>query len=198
MPIGTPFNGLPYLKESASQTAGPYVHIGLMPNYAGIPMYGGADPGNTIFGAQAKGDSITISGFIYDGTGTKVRDAVVECWQADGAGIYHPDQGWGRSACDAETGRFEFQTVKPGPVPFPDGRLQAPHVTLYIVARGINMGLNTRIYFADEAEANDADPVLSRIEHKGRIETLLAQPEADGYRFDIRLQGEGETIFFDL
>ena len=98
-----------------------------------------------------------------------------------------------------ETGEFVFETVKPGPVPFVDGRMQAPHISVWIVARGINIGLQTRLYFADEAAANASDPVLSRIEHQNRIPTLLAQPEGDGvYRFDIHLQGPKETIFFDV
>ncbi len=89
--------------------------------------------------------------------------------------------------------------MKPGRVPMPDGRLQAPHVTVWIVARGINLGLHTRIYFADEAAANAEDPVLARIEHRNRVPTLLAQPQGQGaYRFDIHLQGDRETVFFDV
>jgi protocatechuate 3,4-dioxygenase alpha subunit len=97
------------------------------------------------------------------------------------------------------TGEFRFETVKPGAVPYPDGQMQAPHITAWIVARGINIGLHTRIYFEDEGDANTADPILSRIAHPNRIATLLAKKEADGhYRFDIHLQGPDETIFFDI
>ncbi|MCP4316956.1 MAG: protocatechuate 3,4-dioxygenase subunit alpha [Hyphomicrobiales bacterium] len=99
---------------------------------------------------------------------------------------------------DMETGIYSFDTIKPGRVPFPDGRLQAPHVSFWIVARGINLGLNTRMYFVDEKAANDEDPVLAMIEHRVRVPTLLAERDGDTYRFDIHLQGENETIFFDI
>ena len=119
------------------------------------------------------------------------------------AGSLHRDgwtfTGWGRAAADLQTGEYRFDTVKPGRVPWRDGRLQAPHISMWIVARGINIGLHTRLYFDDEAEANSEDPVLTRIEHQHRVPTLLAARTADGlYRFDVRLQGENETIFFDM
>ena len=98
----------------------------------------------------------------------------------------------------AETGGYRFETIKPGRVPAPDGNLQAPHVSLWIVARGINLGLNTRMYFSDEEEANAADPVLRRIEHRGRIPTLIGTRQGNVYRFDIHLQGAQETVFFDI
>ena len=194
------------LKESPSQTAGPYVHIGALPNFAGIEGVYDEDLGHRMITGAATGERITIRGTVFDGTGAALRDAMVEIWQADAQGRY-PGQdgadpafaGWGRQAGDMETGEFAFETVKPGPVPFRDGRLMAPHVSVWIVARGINLGLQTRLYFADEAEANAADPILARIEHRDRIGTLMARPEGDGvYRFDIRLQGEDETIFFDI
>lgn len=200
---------LEYLKESPSQTAGPYVHIGCTPNFTGLDMYGG-DLGAVMKTGPVKGTEITIRGTVFDGTGTALRDAMVEIWQADSAGLHNavgetrgkadPNfTGWGRSAGDMTTGAFAFETVKPGRVPFPDGRLQAPHITFWIVARGINIGLQTRMYFADEADANAQDPILTRIEHQNRVPTLLAQSEGNGaYRFDIRLQGPGETIFFDI
>ncbi len=153
-----------------------------------------------------QGNEITLTGTVFDGTGTPLKDALIEIWQADAAGLFAGQQGadpnftgWGRSPGDMETGAFTFKTVKPGPVPFRDGTLQAPHISLWIVARGINLGLNTRAYFADEESANAEDPILSRIEHQTRIPTLLAQPGGDGrYRFDIHLQGPNETIFFDV
>lgn len=198
-----------HLRESPSQTAGPYVHIGCTPAHCGIGVHG-ADLGASMKTGPVQGQEITIRGTVFDGTGTALRDALVEIWQADHAGLYPSANetrgaadpnftGWGRSAGDMETGEFVFETVRPGRVPWPDGRMQAPHVSVWIVARGINVGLQTRIYFADEAEANAEDPVLTRIEHQNRIPTLLARPEGGGtYRFDIRLQGEGETIFFDF
>lgn len=196
---------LELLKESPSQTAGPYVHIGCTPNFAEIEGVFPEDLGISMKTGPVQGTEITVVGTVFDGTGTPLRDALIEIWQADAAGIYpgrdgcDPNfTGWGRSAGDMDTGEFRFETVKPGAVKFPDGRMQAPHVTFWIVARGINIGLHTRMYFGDEAEANAADPILSRIEHQVRVPTLMAQPQADGtYRFDIHLQGPKETIFFD-
>ncbi len=200
---------LEYLKESPSQTAGPYVHIGCTPNFTGIEMYGG-DLGTSMKTGPVKGEEITIKGTVYDGTGTPLRDALIEIWQPDAAGLFPSANetrgaadpnftGWGRSPGDMTTGEFVFETVKPGAVPWPDGQMQAPHITAWIVARGINIGLHTRIYFEDEADANAIDPILSRIEHQNRVPTLLAKKEKDGeYRFDIHLQGPNETIFFDI
>ena len=199
-----------YLKESPSQTAGPYVHIGCMPNFSGIAIYGGEDVGTKMKTGPVKGEEIAIRGVVYDGVGAPVRDAMIEIWQADAAGLYPSANetrgtadpnftGFGRSPGDPETGEFVFETVKPGAVPFRDGGMMAPHATIWIVARGINIGLQTRLYFEDEAEANAADPILSRIEHQSRVQTLLAKKEGEGaYRFDIRLQGPDETIFFDM
>ena len=197
------------LRESPSQTAGPYVHIGCTPSFTGIDIYG-TDLGARMITGDVKGERITIRGRVFDGTGTPLRDALIEIWQADAAGLHNSPAetrgvadpnftGWGRSPGDAETGEFTFDTIKPGQVPFPDGRMQAPHVTVWIVARGINIGLQTRMYFADEAAANAQDPILTRIEHQNRVPTLLAERGDDGaYRFDIHLQGPHETIFFDI
>ena len=201
------------LKESASQTAGPYVHIGLAPSRAGFDIYD-QEFGLDIAGPDAPGERIRVEGIVIDGTGSPCRDVLIETWQADAAGIHpHPEdprhaevapgfRGWGRAVPDRATGLWSFDTVKPGVVPGWAGRPQAPHISLWIVARGINIGLQTRLYFSDEAEANAADPVLSLIEQAQRRETLIARrEERDGqavYRFDIRLQGEGETVFLDI
>ncbi|OQP86694.1 protocatechuate 3,4-dioxygenase subunit alpha [Rhizobium rhizosphaerae] len=202
---------LPYLQESASQTAGPYVHIGCTPNFVGIHGVFDKDLGaGPLYGEAARGTRITIRGAVIDGGGYPLKDALVEIWQADAEGLYNSPAetrgaadphftGWGRSPGDMDTGEFRFDTIKPGRVPFRDGRPMAPHITFWIVARGINLGLHTRMYFPDEAEANAQDPVLARIEHKDRIPTLIARPDGENaYRFDIRLQGEGETVFFDI
>lgn len=198
---------LNYRKESPSQTAGPYVHIGCTPNFCGIEGVYPEDLGSRMITGDAKGERITITGIVYDGTGTPLKDALVEIWQADAAGLHNsPEEtrgaadphftGFGRKAGDYATGEWVFETVKPGPVPFVDGRMQAPHVTFWIVARGINLGLHTRMYFPDEDNA--ADPLLARIEHQNRVPTLIAEKTGDGaYRFDIWLQGPKETIFFD-
>ncbi|EAP75098.1 protocatechuate 3,4-dioxygenase subunit alpha [Roseovarius nubinhibens] len=202
---------LDYLKETPSQTAGPYVHIGLAPGAAGFDIYA-QELGWDIAGPHAAGERIRVEGLVTDGTGSPVKDVLIEVWQANAAGHYaHPEdpggteegfRGWGRVITDFDTGEWGFDTVKPGPVMGRGGRLMAPHLNLWIVARGINIGLNTRLYFDDEADANAADPVLGLIEWESRRDTLIARREIrDGapvYRFDIRLQGADETVFFDI
>ncbi|WP_420395104.1 protocatechuate 3,4-dioxygenase subunit alpha [Nioella sp.] len=202
---------LDYLKETASQTAGPYVHIGLAPGAAGFDIYR-QELGWDIAGPNARGERIRVEGIVIDGTGSPVKDVLLEAWQANADGIYaHPEgggeveegfRGWGRVITDFATGEWAFDTVKPGRTRGRNVGTQAPHINLWIVARGINIGLNTRLYFDDEAEANAADPVLNLIEWERRRATLIAKrTERDGqtvYRFDIRLQGEEETVFFDI
>jgi protocatechuate 3,4-dioxygenase alpha subunit len=196
------------LPETPSQTAGPYVHIGLIPRQAGFDIF------ENILGAamltpETKGERIRIEGRIFDGADALVRDALVEIWQADAGGRYAhsadrqngppPDphfRGWGRSGTDFATGVWGFDTIKPGRV----GRM-APHASLWIVARGINTGLATRIYFADEDAANAEDPVLRLVEPARRSTLIASRSLRDGmpvYTFDIRLQGEGETVFLDV
>lgn len=201
---------LGYLRESASQTAGPYVHIGCTPNFTGIHGVFETDLGSgPLVNDKTKGERITVRGRVIDGSGTPLRDALIEIWQADADGFYQsPSEtrgaadpnflGWARCPGDMATGEYVFETIKPGRVPFRDGRLMAPHITFWIVARGINIGLHTRMYFGDEAEANAEDPVLARIEHKVRVPTLIAEREGNTYTFDIYLQGENETVFFDM
>ena len=202
---------LDYLKETPSQTAGPYVHIGLAPGAAGFEIYA-QELGQDIAGPNAKGERIRIEGLVIDGTGSPVKDVLLEVWQANAAGIYaHPEhpgeveegfRGWGRVITDFETGEWGFDTVKPGPVMGRNGVMMAPHINLWVVARGINTGLNTRIYFDDEPEANAKDPVINLIESERRRATLIAKrSDQEGqvlYRFNIRLQGKGETVFFDI
>lgn len=205
---------LSYLKETASQTAGPYVHIGLLPRQAGFEVFAN-NLGEVMLGPKTKGERVTIEGRLIDGAGVPVKDALIELWQANAAGRYHHAadrqhkpidddfRGWGRSGCDFETGRYCFRTVKPGQVVGRSGhRPMAPHVNLWIVARGINIGLSTRMYFADEEAANAADPVLNLIEPASRRNTLMGQRQTRDqdvvYNFDIYLQGERETVFFDI
>ncbi|MGX5801084.1 protocatechuate 3,4-dioxygenase subunit alpha [Bradyrhizobium sp. Arg314] len=196
------------LKESPSQTAGPYGHIGLTPNFCGIGGVYASDLGSTMVDGETKGERIELRIRVLDGTGTPLKDALVEVWQADADGLYNSPaelrgaadpnfSGWGRQPTDMETGVCLFHTIKPGRVPFRDGRLMAPHITLWIVARGINIGLHTRLYFSDEEKANAEDPILARIEHRQRVPTLIAERQGDSYVFDVHLQGEKETVFFD-
>ena len=204
---------LDYLKETPSQTAGPYVHIGLAPGAAGFDIYE-RELGWDIAGPNAKGERIRVEGLVIDGTGSPIKDVMLEAWQANAEGNYaHPEggpveegfRGWGRVITDFATGEWGFDTVKPGKTRGRNDQgdgWQAPHINLWIVARGINIGLNTRLYFDDEVEANAADPVLNMIEWENRRPTLIAKrTERDGqvvYRFDIRIQGENETVFFDI
>ena len=201
------------LKESPSQTAGPYVHIGATPNWVEITGVWDEDLGLVLVGPETKGERILVKGRVFDGSGNVIKDALIEIWQADADGLYNsPEEkrgkadpnfvGWGRQPTDGTTGEYRFETIKPGRVPYKDGRLMAPHITVWIVARGINIGLHTRLYFGDEEAANAECPVLARIEHKFRLPTLIAaRSEENGmptYTFDIRLQGENETVFFDI
>lgn len=195
---------LEMLPETPSQTAGPYVHIGLMPSFTGDTRSLDEEIGRSPIAEGAAGEVIEITGTVTDGADGLVRDAVIESWQADAQGRFPGQEGadplvsgFCRFAADAESGEFTLRTVKPGRVPARGGGLQAPHIALWIVARGINTGLQTRLYFDDED--NGADPVLARIELRARVETLIARRTAPGkYRFDIRLQGPGETVFLDM
>jgi protocatechuate 3,4-dioxygenase alpha subunit len=164
--------------------------------------------------ADVPGRRIRVEGRVLDGDGKGVEDALVEVWQADAAGRYrHPADargelplhegfsGYGRVHTDFKTGSYGFLTVKPGGTPDPQGGRQAPHLSLIVTARGMLVHLHTRLYFSDETEANAEDLVLSRVPAERRS-TLVAEITDDGevptYRFDVKLQGDGETVFFDL
>lgn len=201
---------LNYLKETPSQTAGPYVHIGLAPGAAGFKLFE-QELGQVIAAPGVPGERIKVSGVVRDATGAPVKDVLIEVWQADANGIYpHPEdpraadcapgfRGWGRVITEFETGEWAFETIRPGAVPLKAGGQQAPHLTLWLVARGINIGLATRMYFPEDEALHGSDPVLRSIEQRHRVATLIAEKSAPGqYRFDIRLQGEGETVFIDI
>ena len=181
--------------ESASQTAGPYVHIGLSPRAAGFDIYD-IEAGDDIAGPNPKGNQVRIEGIVWDGNGDPVKDVLIEIWQPNADGVFAGQddvepgfRGWGRILSDFDTGEWTFDTVIPGVVAG-----QAPHISLWIVARGINIGLHTRMYFADDP----SDPLLSTLDDKARA-TLIAAEKASGvYRFNIHLQGEMETVFFDV
>jgi protocatechuate 3,4-dioxygenase alpha subunit len=189
-----------------SQTVGPFFGFSLDPrdDYKWVQTFG-----NDLTTPDAAGERIRIEGRVLDGDGAPVNDAMVEIWQADAAGRYaHPADarrpnakftGFGRIGADAQ-GAFSFTTIKPGAVPGPDGKMQAPHILIAIFARGMPRQCYTRIYFADEA-GNAGDPVLSLVP-AARHSTLIAKREERNrqvvYVFDIRLQGENETVFFDV
>jgi len=179
-----------------SQTVGPFLHLGL-------PW----DDGPYAVPAGTPG-AVWLRGRLTDGHGDPVPDGLVETWQAgpdgrfdhpdDPRGAVHRDDGFrGFARCTTEAdGSWAVLTRKPGRVPGPDDRLQAPHVDVSVFARGLLDRVVTRLYFGDEPEANAGDPVLSGIADEARRATLVAAPESDGYRFDIRLQGDHETVFF--
>ena len=196
------------LKETPSQTAGPYVHIGLALAAAGIEPRE-HEIWNQMAKPEAPGEHILLLGNVYDGNGHLVRDSFLELWQADHQGHYHIDfdqdkplNSFGRTATTFDAGEWTVQTIKPGVVNNAAGVPMAPHINISLFARGVNIHLHTRLYFSDEAEANAKDPVLNLIEQPARRETLVAtRCEVDGklaYRFDMRIQGEGETVFFDF
>ena len=168
-----------------SQTTGPYLSIGLLRDLVPAALVEAGAPG-----------SIHIRGRLLDGAGASVTDGMIEIWQASPAGVYGSDDfpGFGRAGT-ADGGRFEFVTVKPGRVAWPDGGLQAPHVAVGVFARGLLKRVVTRLYFPDEVEANEADPVLSGLPPDKR-DTLIAIPEDGRLRFDIHLQGPSQTTFF--
>jgi protocatechuate 3,4-dioxygenase alpha subunit len=168
-----------------SQTIGPFLHIQL-PWPDGPDVVTEGTPG-----------LVTIHGRLTDGNGAAVPDALVETWQADPSGGFGPDfRGFGRCPTDP-AGEFFVRTVKPGTLPAPGGGTEAPHIDVSVFARGLLDRVVTRIYFPDEEAANAADPVLSTVEEKRRP-TLIATAEEGGYRFDIRLRGDEETVFFDV
>jgi protocatechuate 3,4-dioxygenase alpha subunit len=176
---------------TASQTAGPYWHLIDFPEWADLLRADGPNAG------FRGGERIILSGRVIDGEGAPCPDAMVELWQADPDGSYEGAfHGFGRCATD-QAGGFRFVTVKPGPVRGRGNATQAPHVTLTIFARGLLTHLVTRLYFAGEA-LNATDPVLVAVPD-ARRGTLVAQPAGAGaWHLDIRLQGEGETVFLDI
>jgi protocatechuate 3,4-dioxygenase, alpha subunit len=188
-------------KQTPSQTVGPFYSIGLTSRVM-----------NVLARDSTEGEHIRIEGQVFDGDGQPIPDVMLEIWQANAYGRYnHPNDkqekpldqsftGWGRSGTD-EKCFYSFETVKPGSVPGADGSVQAPHINVTVFARGMLSHAYTRMYFADEG-ANATDPVLGSIKNKARRETLIARREDRNgkmvYRFDIRLQGENETVFFDV
>ena len=187
-----------------SQTVGPYFKYGLTPN--GEYEWNDAFTNNLLTG-DVSGERIRVEGKVYDGDGAVVPDCMLEIWQADAQGRFSDPQdkraqpnnsfkGFGRVGTDGR-GCFAFDTIKPGVVADPDGKPQAPHIVLAVFARGMLLHLYTRIYFEDET-ANVADPVLALVP-ADRRDTLIAKRTGNGiYTFDVHLQGDKETVFFDV
>lgn len=212
-------------RQTPWQTTGPFLHFGL-PWKGAADLAGDSDLGsrpdlvadghdyaiarNHSGRSKISGERIELAGHVWDNTGAPVLDALLEIWQANAAGRYasHEDDrtdltldekfvGYGRCALDAQGG-FHFRTIRPGRVPGPGNSLQAPHIALGIIGPGFLKRLSTRIYFAGTPE-NDDDPILNLVPEMRR-QTLLAHPEPGSniFRFDIRLGGERETVFFDI
>lgn len=178
-----------------SQTIGPFFAYALTPR-----AYGGSELATEQVATDGvAGERIRIEGTVYDGDSVPVGDAMIETWQADAQGRFNATgnagfTGFGRAEATAE-GTFQIETIRPGTVSAPDGTMQAPHLSLSVFARGILTRLATRIYFEGEP-GNAADPVLALVPAERR-HTLIATRQSDGsFRFDIRLQGENETVFF--
>lgn len=187
------------LAQTPSQTVGPYFSMRLTGEDQNI--------------LTTRDDRIIIEGRVFDGAGNHIEDALLEIWQAGPSGRYnHPDDtreldlepgftGFGRAASDFETGEYRFETLKPGRVPDAEGALQAPHISLIVQGRGMLNAVFTRVYFSDEDEANSDDLVLRKVPESRRhtlIATLQDGSNPPVYRFDIRMQGEDETVFFDF
>jgi protocatechuate 3,4-dioxygenase alpha subunit len=183
------------LPVTPSQTVGPFFHQAL-------PW-----PGGELVVPEGTVGAIRVTGRIFDGDSSPVTDALVETWQSDPDGRFaHPDdprgavgwsdfRGFGRCPTDRD-GRFSILTLRPGPVPGPNGGLQAPHIDVSVFARGLLQRVVTRIYFPEDEAAHESDPVLSGLEDAAARETLISTRTGDGYRFDIHLQGKRETVFF--
>jgi protocatechuate 3,4-dioxygenase alpha subunit len=189
-----------------SQTVGPYFAYGLTPN----KDYDWSDAfSNNLITADAVGEKIRVEGIVRDGDGALIPDAMIEIWQADGQGRYitpvdgqaKPNtafRGFGRCGTNKD-GYYSFDTVKPGPVPGPDGKPQAPHIMVAYFSRGLLTHLFTRIYFSDEA-SNATDPILTQVPAERRATLIATKTDKPGvYTFNIRPQGDDdETVFFDI
>ena len=192
-------------RQTPSQTVGPYFTMRLS-----------GEGENVLTTPDTIGQRIRVEGRVLDGDRRHIEDALIELWQADSAGRYHHPaddrtdvpsdpsfNGFGRCASDFQTGGYSFLTIKPGPVPHPQGGMQAPHLSLTIQARGMLDPTFTRVYFADEEAANATDPVLLSVPAARRATLIAALVESNEssvptYRFDIRYQGDDETAFFDV
>jgi len=186
------------LQATTSQTVGPFFRIGFSWLYR-----------DELAGPGVSGERVRISGRLVDGDGAPVPDGIIEVWQANSEGKYaHPEDwqdkrveqgfsGFGRVPTDEE-GRFAFSTVKPGRVPGPDGKLQAPHLEISVFTRGLLRRLITRVYFPDEpSNAEDFALNLVELERRGTLIAKKIEGEPGGLEWNVRMQGEDETVFFD-
>ena len=186
------------LDETPFQTAGPFLHIGCMPNKIKINNLYESDLGEIPFKNKHDAKMITVKGSVFDGNGIALDDVMLESWQSDENGQFLEGNGFARFIPDNLTKKFKLITVKPGQIENLDGINQSPHICLSISSRGLNMTLNTRIYFEDDHLIND--PILSMVKNnKGNIDSLVAKKvQRNIYDFDIFLQGNKETVFLDI
>ena len=183
--------------DTPFQTAGPFLHIGCLPNSIGIKNIFKHDLGMVPFDIRENPDFISISGSVFDGSGQALDDVMLETWQCDESGQFSSSQGFARFVPNNKTKKYNLKTVKPGSVKNSDGTIQSPHILISISSRGINMSLNTRIYF--EGDDFNNDPLLSFVKDDYKVSTLIAKKvDADNYNFDIYLQGDKETVFLDI
>ena len=185
------------------------MHIGFLPKKVGINSSFSRELNNLILSEKTKGTRIEISGKIYDGNNEVLKDALVEIWQVDANGNYQSRltkknkydknfSNWGRTSCDFNTGLWKFNTIKPGIVQLNKSEILAPHIWLWIVARGINLGLYTCMYFSDENTLNKLDRNLKKLTNNNFQSLFAVNIEKYKYEFNIYLQGDKETIFFNV
>ena len=186
------------LDETPFQTAGPFLHIGCLPNAINIEGVFDNDLGVKPFANKHNDKFITITGSVFDGDGKALDDIMLETWQSDENGVYSPESGFARFVPNSLTKKFNLCTLKPGFINNIDGKAQSPHILISISSRGLNMTLNTRIYF--ESDDLTTDPLLSAVRNsRNDISSLVAKKiDEDIYLFDIFLQGDKETIFLDI
>ena len=184
--------------ETPFQTAGPFLHIGCLPNTININGIYQNDLGENPFINKDFNDFISISGSVFDGDGQPLDDVMLETWQSDEKGEYSSDKGFARFIPNNVTKKYNLSTIKPGSVQNFEGKFQSPHISFSISSRGINMNLNTRMYFEDDNLIKD--PLLSLIKKSNNdVNSLIAKKiDESSYIFDIFLQGEKETIFLDV
>jgi protocatechuate 3,4-dioxygenase alpha subunit len=192
------------LRQTPSQTVGPYFAYGLVPEQYGYQHGLTSIAGGDMAPDDVEGQRIRIEGRVFDGAGNPISDALLEVWQADSTGRYaHPSdprgsnstfKGFGRCGTGTDRlHRFRFDTIKPGAA----GHGQAPHMNAIVTMRGMLLHAFTRIYFSDETEANARDPVLNAVPAERRNTLIATRQEGNTYRFDIHMQGDKETVFFD-
>jgi len=184
------------LDETPFQTAGPFIHLGCMPNAIKIKKLYQNDLGVIPFNNKNQTELITIEGSVFDGNGIALDDVMLETWQCDEKGEFREDRGFARFIPNSLTKKFILKTVKPGPYKGFDGKIHSPHISLSISSRGLNMTLNTRIYFESDELKND--PLLSTIKYCNVNSLIARKIKNHRYLFDIFLQGEEETIFLDI